>query len=690
MVSRRSITFLLLLFLILVSSSIVQAAAPAGFESVYGDRAFVSIATGRAQDIGKAPAVTSVITAEDIKEIGASSLEEILETVPGVHVTFEVGNYLPIYLFRGIYSAFNPHVLMLINGTPMTNVFFGNRGQGWGGMSIESIERVEIIRGPGAAVYGADAFAGVINIITKDAADIRGTQYGLRGGSFETRDLWVQNGQNFGDLKMFSSLEYRRTDGQSEILDVDAQTPFDQSFSTSASFAPGPVNTAVKWLDARVDLDYKHWSINVAYQGRRDIGTGAGVAQALDPTGKTDADRYNLKFEYQNPAFSEDWELSYQFSYMDVSNRSELVLFPPGAFGGAFPNGLIGSPEVNERHTRIELDAFYNRFEEHMFRIGGGAHIADMYKIEELKNFNPDGSPIGSVINVTDTPDVFVPEKDRQIYYAYLQDEWNISADFLLTTGLRFDHYSDFGSTTNPRLALIWNLSYEITTKFLYGRAFRPPSFAELFNINNPVALGNANLDPETIDTYEWAFDYHPLGDFNTRVNLYYHEMKDIIQFTPDAAPATSTTAQNIAEQIGHGIEWEVTWKINETLKLSGNYVNQRTRDKSTNESVGHAPQQQIYSKLNWRALPELSATAQINWVADRKRVADDNRPDVDDYTTLDFTLRHTIKNNWELSLIGKNIFDANTREPSPAPGSILNDLPLAGRSVFFEVRYSN
>jgi len=674
----------------LLSISYAHASQLEDFSSVFGDEAFVSIATGRAQHIGKAPAVASVITAENIKEMGATSLEEILETVPGVHVTVESGGYTPVYLFRGVYSAFNPHVLLLINGTPMTNVFFGNRGQVWGGMPVESIERVEIIRGPGSAVYGADAFSGVINVITKSTTGAGGTEFGVRGGSFETRNFWVQNGRAFGDLKVFSSLEYRRSDGHSETVDSDAQTPFDQTFSTSASLAPGPVNLGLKWLDARVDLDYKLWSINIAYQGRHDIGTGAGVAQALDPEGKIDGDRYNLKFAYRNPTFADNWELSYRISYLDVSNRSDLVIFPQGAFAGAFPNGLIGSPKVYERHTRVEGDAFYSQFVDHTLRIGAGAHIADMYKIEELKNFNPDGSPIGSVVNVTDTADVFVPEKDREVYYAYIQDEWNINADFFLTAGLRFDHYSDFGSTANPRLALVWNLSYDTTTKFLYGRAFRPPSFAELFNINNPVALGNANLDPETIDTYEWAFDFHPLGDFNTRVNLYYHKMKDIIQFTPDAAPATSTTAQNTAEQIGHGIEWEVTWKINEILKLSGNYANQRTRDKSTNESVGHAPQQQIYSKLNWRALPELNAAAQINWVADRKRIANDSRPTVNNYTTLDFTLRYTIKSNWELSLIGKNIFDANVREPSPAPGSIPNDLPLAGRSVFFEVRYSD
>ncbi|MEZ5673589.1 MAG: TonB-dependent receptor plug domain-containing protein [Thiotrichaceae bacterium] len=137
----------------------------------------VTIATGAEQSAARAPSVTSVITAQDIEAIGATDLDEVLETVPGLHV-IRSNPYRPLYTIRGIYSQYNPEVLVLINGIAISSVYSGDRGIGWGGMPVNAISRIEVIRGPGSAVYGADAFAGVINIITKTADDIEGTAGG--------------------------------------------------------------------------------------------------------------------------------------------------------------------------------------------------------------------------------------------------------------------------------------------------------------------------------------------------------------------------------------------------------------------------------------------------------------------------------------------------------------------------------
>ena len=191
---------------VLFSHSYADTATHDDFKETFGDADFISLATGRAQNIRKAPAVASVVTANEIKEMGALSLQEVLDTVPGIHVSVAPGNYLPTYLIRGITSTFNPHVLLLINGLPMTNVFLGNRGQAWGGMPVESIVRIEIIRGPGSSVHGADAFAGVINVVTKSANNISTSNYGLRSGSFATHSGWVQQTGHLGNIDMFSSI----------------------------------------------------------------------------------------------------------------------------------------------------------------------------------------------------------------------------------------------------------------------------------------------------------------------------------------------------------------------------------------------------------------------------------------------------------------------------------------------------
>ena len=111
----------------------------------YGDKSFVSIATGSRQPIARAPSVASVVTAEDIAAIGAADLDEVLETVPGLHVSRSPIGYNPIYTIRGIHTQYNPQVLMLVNGIPITGVFVGNRSQIWGGMPVEDIAAIDRI-----------------------------------------------------------------------------------------------------------------------------------------------------------------------------------------------------------------------------------------------------------------------------------------------------------------------------------------------------------------------------------------------------------------------------------------------------------------------------------------------------------------------------------------------------------------
>lgn len=658
----------------------------------YGDKSIVTIATGTRQPLSRAPAVATVITAEDIRAIGATDLDQVLETVPGVHVAVSSIGYNPIYVIRGIYTNVNAQVLLLINGIPINNVFAGDRSQVWGGMPVQDISRIEVIRGPGSALYGADAFAGVINIITKTASDINGTEFGLRGGSFDTQQGWILHGGHLGPFDAAFSLEIGTTEGQRRTVAADAQTGLDALFGTHASLAPEPVNTQRDNIDARFDLAYGSWRFRAGYQGRRNIGTGVGTAQALDPVGHGDSDRINADLTYSDPNFSQDWDVSAQLGYFDVSTRADLVLFPPGAIGGAFPDGVIGNPDVYERHARLGLNAFYTGIAKHKIRLGTGYNFDDLYKVRETKNFfqNPAGIPIplGSVVDVSATAP-FVRPTDRNVLYAFAQDEWSFKPDWALTAGLRYDHYSDVGQTVNPRLALVWDTAYDLTTKLLYGRAFRAPSFQELYNINNPVALGNPDLKPETIETLELAFAYQPTSKVSTGLNLFRYEIRDFLRFTQDSTSATSFTAHNAGTQKGYGLELEAAWEVASNLRLSGNYAFQRSTDDTTGQDAGNAPHHQIYARVDWRFLPHWTWNTQAKWITERKRVAGDPRPDLPGYTTVDMTLRREKLGNskWDMAMSVRNLFDADAREPSPSPGLIPNDLPLAGRSFYVELR---
>src|SRR5664280_1290785 len=189
----------------------------------------VTIATGTPKPVFQSAAVTSVITAEQIKSMGATELHEVLETVPGVHATLQPVTYDYSYSIRGIRNAQNSQVLILLNGTRITTPFQGTLMSGTE-LPIEAIQRVEVIRGPGSALYGADAFAGVINIITKNAKDIDGKVLGVRAGDHGTQSGWGQFGAQLAGWDVATSLQYQHSDGDGgRIVHADAQTVLDSA-----------------------------------------------------------------------------------------------------------------------------------------------------------------------------------------------------------------------------------------------------------------------------------------------------------------------------------------------------------------------------------------------------------------------------------------------------------------------------
>ncbi len=703
----------------------------------FGDEDFVSIATGQQQAIADAPAVATVITASEIAAMGAANLDQVLATVPGLHVSISSYRFSPIYSMRGIHTDRNPQVLMLVNGTPITQNYFGDRGAK-NTLPVSNIARVEVIRGPGSAIYGADAFAGVINVITKTSAQVNGTQLGARIGSFDTRELWLLNGSKVGEVELAFSMNLFRTDGDSgRIIEADAQSTFDSVIAPltgiAVSLAPSQADTDEERADIRADISWRNWTFSV-WNWRQRGGVGPGLALALDPAGESEANNYLLDLGYANRDSFEKWEYEARLSYMDINTRSKQSLFPAGALipltsegnvranvdaanpgrFGLFTEGMLGNPEVYEEHTRFDTSAFFTGFDHHSIRIAAGVSYAEL-RGEETKNYGPpalleeepvDSGPFpifeevgGELTSVTGTQYNFITDESRTVYYASLQDEWSLAADWNLTLGVRYDHYSDFGSTVNPRAAVVWNTRRDLTTKFLYGRAFRAPSFAELFIINNPVSLGNEELDPETINTFEVAFDYRPTFDLRTGLNVYYYEIDDSIQYRVERGVEDARKAENTGGQTGYGFELEASWRLTPSLSLQAYYALQRSsfddEGSSGSEPVANAPQHQLYADLRWNFAYDWELSGQAKWVSGRKREPGDPRSEIDDYTLASLVLRRTnIINHMDVSLVVNNVFDIEPYEPSPGvadiPGGSLvpNDFPLAGRAIYGTIGY--
>ncbi|MCC2637572.1 MAG: TonB-dependent receptor [Moraxellaceae bacterium] len=670
-------------------------AAPSDEEDLtlaYGDQPTVTIATGRQQALSRAPAVATVITARDIEAMGATELDQVLESVAGLHVSVSSFAYTPIYSIRGIFTAYNPHVLMLVNGLPVTTAFLGNRGAGWGGLPLENVARVEVIRGPGSALYGAEAFSGVINVVTKTADEARGTELGVRAGSFRSRDAWVQHGSRHGELATAVYLRSGRTDGQKRIIESDLQT----LINPSISLAPGPLSLSREAVDARADVSFREWRLRSAYQ-EREVGAGTGLAESLDPYSRFPTTRFYVDLTYRSASLAPNWDVSADLDFFDVREKpsdTPFMLFPPGAnFGlGAFPDGVLGNPGRAERHGHAGVSAFYTGLARHQMRIGSGYRLEDLYRTTEVKNFRlaPAPQPLpGGMVDVTGTPDIYLTPHRRELTYVFAQDEWTLAEDWVLTTGLRYDHYSDFGDTTNPRLALVWNPAYNLVIKALHGRAFRAPSFTEQFSINNPVTIGNPGLQPETIATSELAFSWQPTSTVQSSLSLFEYDMRDIIRFTPNAVPSTGATAQNVGRQTGHGLELEGSWAATRELRLTGHLSLQRSIDEATGQDAGLAPRQRVFVRSDWRFAPRWQCGSAVNHVADRRRQPGDARRPVDDYTTLDVSLRREkLFGHADISVQLQNLFDSDAREPSLAPGNIPNDLPLPGRTFHVQLQY--
>lgn len=655
----------------------------------------VSIATGTPKSLRTTPGATSIITAAELESMGAQDIDEALEMVPGLHVSHSSFIYASRYFIRGIVSTYNPHTLLLVNGIPQTSLFTGDRGErmvAMTGLPVSMIERIEIIRGPGSAVYGADAFAGVINIITRKAGNAPRGQATVSHGSFDTGRASVMQNAALGPVQALLSLAVGKSEGDNPVIASDLQSSLDTLFGTSASLAPGPANLAWENLDIRSDLQWDDFLLRLSWR-RSEGETGQGINESLDPAARFPHHHGTVDLTWSDPYRWAHWQPEIQLSYLysDFRNPTYIRQYPPGAFGGLFPDGMLQKPELSEENARINVTALYSGLDGHRIRIGAGSYWGDIFKTTDAINYQlVPGNPIPQPVplhEVSDTPEAFLPENQRTAHHVFVQDEWQLANDWELTAGIRHDDYSDIGGATNPRLALVWSPRQDLTTKLMYGEAFRPPAFFELYARNNPVALGNPQLKPEKLKSAELALSWEPMSSLVWDLNLYTFRIHDFIDFVDD--PGSNTfTAQNTGRIRGNGVETELRHQLRDNLQLLVNYSYQHARDQDTDAPLGLAPDTDASLRLSWRPGTRWQVTPQAVWLGPTRRPAGDTRQRLDGHATLDLTVRHQWRPKIALTLVIRNLFDADAREASRGPegsqtrAAIPDDLPQASRSA--------
>jgi iron complex outermembrane receptor protein len=669
----------------------------------------ISIATGNSTPLDKAPATASVVYAAEIEAMGARTLDDVLKSIPGLHVSpSSLSRLDSVYSIRGIHTGFNSQVLLLINGIAVQSTLQGGHPTMFR-IPAANIERVEVMRGPGSAIYGADAYAGVINVITRDASSLDTTKIAGSVGSFGSRELSVQTATEWNGIAVALDTAYQETDGDdSRRISSDFQSSLDKALKTNASLAPGALSTRYQIFDTHLALSGERWQVNLWNWLSTDAGVGAGAAQALDYQGHDDNHLVMADATYHFSNSGQSWDNSVRLSDLYSDHTTSFNIFPAGAkvpIGSdgninfakpagvvSFPDGLKGMPGQVTNDSQVEFISIYQGLQGHRLRMSLGARY-QTYNGSENKNFGPgviDGKqPVvdGHLVGVDDTPYIFLEDRNRAVRFLSLQDEWQLLADLALTAGLRYDDYSDFGGTTNPRLALVWGASENLTAKLLYGSAFRAPSFNEQFQKNNPVSLGNPNLNPEQIDTLELAFSYRLNENLQANLTLFDYTAKDMIEFLADANGVTKTS-QNARDQDGEGYELELSWRPMPQLRLGTSYSKQDATDAATHKPIADAPGQQIKFNADWEFAHNWFINTQLDHVADRARALGDTRKPVADYTWVNLTLRaKDLAPHVDLSLAVRNATDANAREPSTT--RIPEDYPMESRSGWVELVYS-
>lgn len=454
----------------------------------------VATATTYQQRLQDAPASASVITREQIRQHGYKTIADALATLPSVYITYDRS-----YRFIGVRGLsrpgdYNTRVLTLVDGVRVNDNIFN---QGYLGtesiVDISRVERIEFIPGPGASIYGDNAFLAVINIITMSAASNRANEAELSWYDDKTLKTGVEWGSRLaGDGFLRLSADWYDSEGRDWYYPEFGRTARE-----------GDTDQAGKLM-----LKFE--------QGGLQLSAYLVQREKRNPSAPYSTDfgdrRYNT--EDQQYIVSVNWNQSLT-KYIDARLHADIAGFQ---YWGTFPiEGVINRDKaVGQRQT---MDARFTgtNWDSHKW-VAGLEVIHDSQ--QDIQNY--DVAPYTSYLS---------EERDAFKYGIYVQDEWRISNQWHLNIGGRYDHYSAFGGAWNPRTSLIYQPTAASTYKFIYGRALRAPNVYERFyggDFSFPQKA-NPDLRPEFVNALEltWDQDWNP--NLSTHLGIYRNDIHRMI-----------------------------------------------------------------------------------------------------------------------------------------------------------------
>jgi len=537
----------------------------------------VVTATMYEQSLLEAPAAVTVITANDLESIPSSDYGDILQNVPGVNVAQTSARDINI-VARGATNTLATSQLVLLDGRTLYLDFFGFVMWDFLPINPKEIKQIEVVRGPGSAVWGANAMTGVINLITKTPREMVGTNITLGAGELGTAFGGITHAGAGTKSSYKVSVSYYEQDAYdrptgvipgTENPPLSPGTPY-PDFENSGTEQPK--------LDIRFDYDSSE-STTWSFSG------GTAVTDGIIHTGIG--------------PFDIDSDTRMDYIKVDWTNLAQRVTFFSNILDGAGTNLLTVDPTT---FMPIQFDFASDTFDlsYNDTRLLGEKHIVTYGARVRQTNFDLSIAPVAD---------------ERQEYGVFVQDEILFSNKVRWLVGGRWDDLDPIGSVFSPRTSLLISPTPKQTFRFSYNRAFRAPSminnFLDLTIIGSIITLpsppfppgvppfplvsqvtGNPFLTEEQMDAYEFGW----VGDFGKALvtfAIYRNETTDSIDFftaanysamnpppgwplppqfvPPDTFPAV-LSYRNIGEIVDQGLEFALQYRASQALRFFFNY----------------------------------------------------------------------------------------------------------------------
>ena len=657
------------------------------------------IATKEKMNADFVPGIITILLGEKMEAMGARTVGEAISMTPGVETSINNAGD-PMILIRGIgRSHHSGHMQIQLNSVTVNKTFDGAATSAFY-IPIEQVERIEIIRGPGASLHGEFAYSGVVNIVTK-----KGSRAYASGGAFGTSGAGLSYNYENPETGAFFSLNGSSRQSDGSRIDSGPDHFASEGRNADLSFSPGPIDDEEKHVLGVIRGGVGGLELLVQ-NSRRHYGQYYGMLaltpQDMDAWQEEDLNLARVSYMTE---LSDNLKMKL---YADAAENSYEVknhlLMPPGApiplpghKPGEIDPSLPPGPEsgrtlsnfYNERKTGLGVEASYNGWRQQKWLAQAHYSAVSMGDVWQEMNYDPrTGGAVDTPVRYTGEENNWLsPGKERKVVSLALQDQIEVSDSLNLTIGVRSDDFDDAGSSVSPRLAGVWRNGPHII-KAQYAQAYRPPTFAELYSPQvGPGRQGNPDLEAETSQTAELGYIYNQPG-ITARVTVYQANLENMI--LPGAEAQNDRKYHNVGKARQQGLEMEVEKEIGDEWNVMANVSFADTTKQPDGENIGDYAKILGNIAVFGNVANNVLLAVRVNHVGEQERTPDDSRQEpLQAYTLVNLSVNwlHVWTHGLTLRAGVNNVADQQYKAPS-AKNTFLEDLPRPGRTWWAQVSY--